>query len=129
MSFRSIPRVGPGYRVYKSDRITVSAQAGPAYNYTRFFGGDVVDFLTLFFGGEADVKLPYDGKFEWSAGYFPAVTAWTDNFLFRTQASLSFPIFSVLSAKFSLYEEYNSRPAEDTVKNTLTTTMGLSVTY
>lgn len=129
ISIRTIPRIGPGYHLYKSDRASLKVSTGPAYNYTRFFGGDIDDFFSLFFGGEANAKLPYNATFEWSGHYVPAVNAWTDNYILRTQASLSVPVIGAFAFKASLYEEYNNQPAQDTVRNALTTTLGLSVAY
>ena len=129
LSIRGVPKLGIGYRIYKSESATFQIETGGAYVFERFFGGETTDFFAIPFGAETEIKLPYDITFHWRADYLPSVKEWTDDYLLSTEASLSVPIMKHLAFKASLTDDYDNQPAEDTNRNHLTTTLGLSVTF
>jgi hypothetical protein len=74
----------------------------------------------------AAYTLPYDSKFDLRSDYLPAIDDWANRYLLRHTASLSVPMFDPISAKLSLVDEYNNKPAPDAARNSLYLTIGLS---
>lgn len=129
LSIRGDPRAGIGYRLYTSDAVNLQVESGFGYVYQRFFGGDIDDYPTNIYGAEATLQLPYDALFRWRADYQPSLSDWLGRYRIRSEASLAIPIIRFLAFKFAVLDEYNNRPAADADRNTLATTLGLSVSY
>lgn len=129
LSVRAVPKLGLGYFLWKTKRTLVSAEAGGAYIYERYFGGDTNDFFSVAFGGELETALPYDAAFRWRVDYLPSVKQWADDYLVRNDASLVFPILDFLAFKASLIDDYDNTPAANAKRNSLATLLGLSVTF
>jgi putative salt-induced outer membrane protein len=130
VAIRLIPKAGAGYKVIDTEDVKFSVDAGVAYVYQRYFGGDEETFWAPAFGAESDVKLPWLGATWHSrADYLPSFSDWTDDYRLRGETTLLIPIVEQLAFKASLIDEYNSVPAEDAVSNSLTTLLGLSLIY
>ncbi|HEV7733938.1 MAG TPA: DUF481 domain-containing protein [Candidatus Binatia bacterium] len=129
LSLRAVPQAGVGYRVFKTKDSFVALTGGGGYVYERFFGGDTNDYVTVIFGGEAEIALPYDAVFRASAGYLPSVSDWANDYLLRSGASLTVPVWEWIAFKASVTDDYDSTPAPDTTRNTLTTLVGLSLLF
>jgi hypothetical protein len=130
LDLRLIPKLGAGYKIVDREDLLFSVDSGFAYVYQKYFGGDTESFTAIAFGAESDVKLPFLGA-SWHsrADYLPSLTNWVDDYLLRGETALLIPIYEQLSLKASLIDEYNSQPADDTVSNSLTTLLGLSLAY
>jgi hypothetical protein len=63
------------------------------------------------------------------AEYLPEVSDWQGNYLIRTFADWTMPIIDWLDFKITIINTYNNRPADDTDRNTFTTTVGLSFRF
>lgn len=129
LSLRAVPELGLGYRLYKTASAFFQVEAGGAYVYERYFGGSTDEKFSVAFGLEAGAKLPGGMIFNWTADYFPAVEDFTGDYLLRTEASLLVPMYSFLSAKLGLVDEYDSIPAADASPNRFTTTAGLALVF
>jgi putative salt-induced outer membrane protein YdiY len=75
------------------------------------------------------VKLPFSAPALAYARRLPSLTDWTEDYQLRGETALLVPIYEQLSFKAALIDEYNSQPADDAVANSLTTLLGLSLTY
>jgi hypothetical protein len=53
-------------------------------------------------------------------------TKTTGDYILRAETALLIPMWEALSLKFSVINNYDSTPAEDTDENSLSTLMGLS---
>ncbi len=132
LRIRSAPKAGAGYTIYREDinekrQNFLSAEAGGGWVYQKFFGGAEDNYFAVAFGVVAAFTLPHDSKFDLRSDYLPAVDDWANRYLLRHTASLSVPMFDVVSAKLSLVDEYNNKPAPDAARNSLYLTIGLSV--
>jgi putative salt-induced outer membrane protein YdiY len=129
LSIRTVPKGGAGYRIWQSPKGFLSGDIGFGYVYQRFFGGDTEDYPAVSFGSELEYLLPYDMKFTALGEYLPSVEEWTGNYLLRGSAALAVPMLSWMDLKFTVFDEYNNRPAEDAKRNKLTFTAGLSLVF
>jgi hypothetical protein len=129
LSLRAVPQTGVGYRIYETKDSFVALTGGGGYVYERFFGGDTNDYFTVIFGGEAEIKLPYDSVFRAHAGYLPSVEDWANDYLLRSGASLTVPVLEWVAFKASITDDYDSTPAADTSRNTFSTLVGLSLLF
>jgi putative salt-induced outer membrane protein YdiY len=129
LSIRTIPRTGLGYYLYKTKDAHFSVTAGPAYVYEKYFDGSHDDYVSASLGADARFPLPYGGEFFANAEYTPALDDWANNYLLRGEAGVLFPMTEWLAFKASVLDVYDSQPAEDTERNTLTTLVGLSLAY
>jgi hypothetical protein len=132
LSIRGVPKLGLGYTFWEDKldedkRNFLAGEAGGAYVYQRFFGGDTNDFFAVAFALVAGYYLPYGAHWDGRADYLPAVDNWTNDYLLRGESSLTLPIIDPVSAKFSVVDVYNNRPAPDTKRNSLFIVFGLSV--
>ena len=129
LSYRLVPKTGLGYRFWESDNGLFQLEAGGAYVYENYFGSDDDGYFAIAFGKLLEWKLPWFGsEFSWRTDYLPAADDW-GNYLLRSDAALLIPMISWLKFKIGVSETYNSEPAEDTDKNTITTTAGLAAVY
>jgi len=134
LSIRTVPKGGVGYTIWQEDlddkrQNFLKAEAGIGWVYQRYFGGVDDNYFTVAFGALATYYLPYDSKFDWRFDYLPAVDDWANNYLLRNTASLTIPMFDPISAKFSLMDEYNNKPAAGAAHNSLYITIGFSLAW
>jgi putative salt-induced outer membrane protein YdiY len=130
LSLRAIPKLGAGYKIVDREDLRFSVDTGFAYVYQKYFGGDTESYTAIAFGAESDVELPFlDATWHSRADYLPSLTNWTDDYFLRGETALLIPIYEQLSLKAALIDEYNSQPADDTVSNSLTSLLGLSLVY
>ena len=61
-----------------------------------------------------------------TAEYLPEVSDWGNNYVIRGLADWTMPIIGWLDFKLSIIDTYNNQPAEDTQRNSFTSTLGLS---
>jgi putative salt-induced outer membrane protein YdiY len=130
LAIRLIPKLGAGYKLVNTETLRFSVDAGFAYVYQRYFGGDTESFPSLAFGAESDWELPWFGA-SWHTrlDYLPSLDDPMDEYYLRGETGLLVPIVEQLAFKASLVDEYNSQPADDAVANSLTTLLGLSFVY
>jgi hypothetical protein len=130
LSIRTVPKLGMGYRIWETKTGLFQVEAGGAYVYERFFGGDKNDFFSVAFGKLFETELPVLGaKFSWRTDYLPSVEDWTGDFLVRSSAALLVPMVGNLNLKLAATDEYDNTPAAGTDENTMTTTAGVALTY
>jgi putative salt-induced outer membrane protein YdiY len=130
LSIRLIPKIGSGYKIVNSETLLLAVDAGFAYVYQKYFGGETESFPALAFGAEKAWKLPWLGA-SWNTrlDYLPSISDPMDDYRLRGETGLLIPIVEQLSLKASLVDEYNSQPAEDAVSNSIATLLGLSFVY
>ena len=127
--FRTDPNVGLGYRFVKRKNLIISGRTGPGYVYQKYYDGQTNDYFTILFGGDLDAKLPYGSKLRIRVEYLPAVDDWMDNYLVRGALDFTVPIIGWLDFKFTILDIYNSQPPPGTMRNSFTTTAGLSLRF
>ncbi len=131
LRIRSVPKAGAGYTIYRENldekrQNLLRAEAGGGWVYQKFFGGTEDNYFAAVFGVLAAYTLPYDSKFDLRFDYLPAIDDWANRYLLRHTASLTVPMFDLVSAKLSLVDDYNNKPAPDAARNSLYLTIGLS---
>jgi hypothetical protein len=130
LSFRTVPKIGPGVHLYKSESAWLDAEVGVAYVYERFFGGDTNRYPGAAFGAESDWKLPVLGA-SWHnrLDYTPSFKDFFGDYLLRFETGLLIPMTEWISFKLSVVDAYDSTPAEDAKKNSLSTLVGLALGF
>ena len=129
IKFRTDPNVGLGYRFVNRKALVISGRTGPGYVYQKFFNDVSDDYFTILFGGDLDATLPYDSKIRVRLVYLPSVSDWTDTYIFRGSLDWTMPLIGMLDFKFTIFDTYNSKPPPGVRKNSLTTTVGLSLRF
>ncbi len=134
LSIRGVPKLGLGYLVWEeklddTKRNFVSVEAGGAWVYEAYFGPDHNNFFALALGAAAGYHLPFGAHFGWRVDYLPAVDDFLNDYLLRNELALTLPLLDPIAAKLSLVDEYDSTPSEDSDKNSLYFTSGLSVLW
>jgi hypothetical protein len=130
LSIRAIPKVGLGFKVYESENAWFSVDAGIAYVYERFFGGDTNHYPGAGFGAESDWKLPVLGAIWHSRlDYTPSFQDWLGDYLLRYETGLLVPMTTHVSFKVSLIDTYDSTPADDNDRNSLALLVGLALGF
>jgi putative salt-induced outer membrane protein YdiY len=127
LSARTSPKAGLGYRILETESAWLAVDAGGAYVWERYFGGDINQFPGLAFGAESDWKLPFAGAVWHARGdYTPSLEHFRDDYILRGETSLSMPVWKAISFKVSVVDVYDNTPADDTDHNSLSTLAGLS---
>jgi putative salt-induced outer membrane protein YdiY len=130
IAFRGIPKAGIGYKVWEVPETSyVSVDAGAAWVYERFFGGERTDYFSLAVGAEASHKFANGWIWFARLDYLPSVEDWVDDFLLRGETSLVFPLTEHFALKTSLEDLYDATPAEGAESNSLQTLVGVSVLF
>ncbi|MCW5892230.1 MAG: DUF481 domain-containing protein [bacterium] len=129
LSIRGVPEAGLGYRLYETKDSFWSVYGGGAWVYERYFDGTHNDYASVVFGTETELALPYDATFRAGATYLPALDDWQNDYLIRSYASLSVPVWKMIAMKASLVDDYDSTPAPDTPPNSLSLLLGLALTF
>lgn len=121
LSIRAIPKAGLGYRFWETKTDIFQVEAGGAYVYEKYFGGDTNDFFAVAFGSFLDTGLWYGSRFSWRMDYLPSVADWIGDYLVRNELALTVPIFSPFNLKLAFIDEYDSTPATKSFAQTVTT--------
>lgn len=130
VAYRLIPKLGAGYKIVNREDLYVAVDAGAAYVYESFFGTGHNSYAAVALGGEHKWKLPWLGSTWYSrADYLPSITDPLHDYRLRGETGLLVPLMEQLAFKASLIDDYNSQPATDTLRNSLTTLLGLSLVY
>lgn len=134
LSVRGVPKAGIGYVIWQQKldeerRNFLQADVGGGWVYERYFGGKDNNYAAIAFGALAGYHLPYGAHLDWRLDYLPAVDDFTKNYLLRNEAGLTLPLIAVVSARFSLLDEYQGNPAPDTQNNSLFLNVGLVVDW
>lgn len=129
LSLRSVASTGFGYRVFDFPEKSLSFFGGPAWQYERYFGGDTNDSAAITAGVGGFIALPYAAMLSARSEYLAALEALDEDYLLRTEAALSVPLFSSVSLKAALQHNYDNTPAPGTKSSSLTTNLGLSVGF
>ncbi len=129
LSLRTIPTLGLGYYILKSDELKLDVRAGGGYVYERFFDETSNDYFTATFGGGVEAALPLGSTLEARIEYLPSLEDWVGTYLIRGRASWRIPLLSWLDFKLTVTDDYTSRPAADTQHNSFTSLAGLSFKY
>lgn len=119
LSIRGVPKAGLGYKIWETKTDLFQVEAGGAWVYEKFFGGESNDFFAVAFGSFLDTGLWFGSRFTWRMDYLPAVDDWANDYLLRNEAALIIPMLDPLNFKISLIDEYDSTPARKTLVDTV----------
>lgn len=112
ISIRGIPKSGVGYRIYETKSDLFQVEAGGAWLYEKYFGGEDNNFWAVAFGSWLDIGLWYGSRFTWRMDYLPSIDDWIGDYIIRNELALTVPIFDPFKLKLALFDEYDSTPAE-----------------
>lgn len=134
LSLRAVTKAGAGYMLWREDLTEtamnfVRVEGGGAYVHESFFGPRSDDYFAIAFGALAQYHLPLNSLFDWRFDYLPNVADWGNDYLLRTEAALTLPLFNPIDVKVSIIDQFDNTPAEDAKKNSLYFAAGLSVAW
>lgn len=127
LSLRTVPSAGVGYDLFRSEEAWITVDAGGAWVYERFFGGEENTYPGLALGAESEWELPFGGAV-WRnrIGYTPSFEDFFGDYLLRAETTLEMPLWSRLSFTASVIDTYDSTPSEGNDRNELSTLVGLA---
>jgi hypothetical protein len=111
LSIRGVPKAGLGYKIWETKTSLFQVEAGGAWVYEQYFGGEDDNFFSVAFGSYLDTDFWYGSRFFWRMDYLPAVDDWAGNYLLRNEMGLFIPVWASLNLKLSLIDIYDSTPA------------------
>ncbi len=146
LSIRGVPKLGVGCifweeQLDETTRNFFQGEVGGGWVYEKYFSVPAFppaphptrtptnDYFAIAFGLLAGYYLPYGAHWDFKLDYLPAVDDFTGDYLLRGETSLTVPVISVVAAKFSLIDVYDSTPATDTAPNSLYLTVGFSLLW
>jgi putative salt-induced outer membrane protein YdiY len=130
LSIRAIPKVGLGYKLVDTETLYVAVDSGFAYVYEKFYDESLNNYGSIAFGAEHKWELPWLGSTWYSrADYLPSLTDWANDYRLRGETGLLVPIYEQLNLKASVIDDYTAQHGEDSLSNSLTTLLGLSLVY
>lgn len=126
---RLYPTAGVGWRWFDTERATLSPQIG--------FGWVLEDFETVESNNYAAIHFGLEGRYEFwkgsvlrgTAGYWPDITSPGENWLFRTELSLTVPVWDPLSLRGTIININDNNPTPDTGNNKFETLLGIVLNF
>lgn len=106
---------GIGYHIIKSDRTTLSAEAGPGYVWEKV-GGEEDDYPTLRFGERFTFKINDRARLWQSLEFVPQVEDFGNYFL-SAEAGIEADITKRMSLRVVASNQYRSDPAPGSKEN------------
>jgi len=130
ISLRTIPTLGLGYKVLEREAGWFRVDAGAAYYFDRHFrGSGTVQYAGPALGAESDWKLPF-AKAAWHNRLdYVFSPNYTGNYFLRYEGYLRIPIWEALSFKYTIINEYDSRPAQGTAYNDVENLLGFILSF
>jgi hypothetical protein len=129
LSLRYVGKGGPGYRIFDTPDYKLQVETGVGYIHERFFGGDSDEFVAIAFGAEGSTTVFLGWLLHGRVDYLPDISDWAKNYLIRGELSLSAPLTSYLSFKWSVVDTYDNTPAPDIERNELKVLLTLSARF
>lgn len=116
--------LGPslGFYAIKSDRQSLSLEAGPSYVWEKL-DGETDDYLALRFAERYEIHLTKTASLVQSLEYLPKIDDF-DRYLLNAEVALDVAINDRLSLRFVVQDSYNSEPAADADENDLSLLAG-----
>ncbi len=119
--------VGVGYYFYKTDRTTLSAEAGPGYVFEKV-DGDTRNYGTIRFGEKFTHKFSDRARIWQSFEYQPQVDDW-GKYFFSAELGAGADITKQLELRVVLQDWYVSDPAPDRKGNDLKLIAGINYKF
>jgi len=129
ISVRTYPSAGVGFRLVETEKSLLQFQTGPGYVYENFIGFGRNDYAAIHLGLEARHTFWKYLRLTLRLMYMPKLTAFTEDWLYRSELILTVPITDLLSMRLVFSDTNDNNPSEDVGNNKFTTTLGLSFTY
>jgi putative salt-induced outer membrane protein YdiY len=129
-SYRILPELGLGYKVLTSENLQLSANAGLAQVFTKYYdSGETVSFTGITVGNQFTWKISPTSEISQSLSLQTNISELRHTFL-QFEISLASAITKGLSLKLTLMDKYDSQPVgEDIKKNDLSFIAGLSAKF
>jgi len=123
IKIRTFPSAGIGYRFAESEKGLLQFQLGLAYVHENFVDFDNNDYMALHIGLEGRYRFGRGIVLAGRTMYLPSFDGPVDDWLWRTELSLTVPLFDPLSLKFKITEVNDDNPTEDVGNNKLETSL------
>ena len=127
VDYRFILSAGAGYYFIKTDKTSLSVEAGPGYVYERQ-GEDTSGYATLRLAERFEHKLSDTAKVWQSLEIIPEVGDW-DNFIATAEIGIEAGLTEKLSLRSFLVNTYDNEPAPGRKENDLKLVTALAYTF
>ena len=116
--------VGPavGFYAFKSEKQSLSAEAGPSYVWEKL-GGETDDYLAFRFAERYEAQLTKTATLVQTLEYLPKADEF-DRYLLNAEVALDVAVNDRLSLRLVVQDSYNSEPAEGVDENDLSVLAG-----
>lgn len=119
--------VGIGYYLIKSDRITLSAEAGPGYVFEKI-GNETDDYATIRFAEKFTWKISDRARLWQSFEYQPQIEDWSEYFL-SAEIGVEADMTKQMALRLVLQDWYVSNPAPGRENNDLKLIAGINYKF
>lgn len=119
--------VGIGYFLIKSDRVTLSAEAGPGYVFEKI-GNETDNYATIRFAENFTWKISDRARLWQSFEYQPQIEDWSEYFL-TAEIGVEADMTKQMALRVVLQNWYNSSPAPDREGNDLRLVAGINYKF
>ncbi|MDJ0847816.1 MAG: DUF481 domain-containing protein [Myxococcota bacterium] len=127
---RLFPTGGVGYRVYDSERAELSPRLGFGWVFNSFQDDfDNKDFASLYLGLVGSYEFENGALLRGEAAYWPGLSDPSDDWLFRSEVSLTVPVWDPISIRGTIININDDNPTEDTGNNKFETLFGIVLTF
>ena len=128
---RLFPTGGLGYRLFDSERAKLSPRLGFGWVLEEFRGADNNDdnndYASAYLGLEGSYEFAGGALIRGEAAYWPGLEK--DDWLFRSELSLTVPVWDPISLRASMININDNNPTPDTGNNKFETLIGVVLSF
>lgn len=128
IAYRVTISAGAGYYLVKTDKITLSVEAGPGYVFEQFHNQDDDNYATIRFGEKFAWQITKTARLWQSVDYAPRIDEWSD-YQLTAEIGIATKITEALDLRVVASDSYRSEPAADREENDFKLTAGVGYTF
>lgn len=128
IAYRLTFSAGAGYYLVKSDKITLSVEAGPGYVLEKYHHQDQHDYATIRFGEKFTWQISKTARLWQSLDYVPKIDDWAD-YLLTAEIGIATKITESLDLRVVATDNYRSEPAPGRTENDFKLVAGVGYTF
>lgn len=128
IAYRVTLSAGAGYYLVKSEKVSLSVEAGPGYVWEQFHNQDDDNYATIRFGQKFNWQITKNARLWESVDYSPRIDDWED-YLLTAEIGIGAKITEALELRVVASDTYRSQPAPGREENDFKLTAGIGYTF
>lgn len=128
LAYRVTLSAGAGYYLIKSEKVSLSVEAGPGYVWEQFHNQDDDNYATIRFGQKFNWQISKGARLWESVDYSPRIDDWED-YLLTAEIGIGAKITEALELRVVASDTYRSQPAPGREENDFKLTAGIGYTF